>query len=95
VADPKSPQGFRMVLDPKMGDGLHALDLKTCKIVWSAKPKYSCPEDSTACSPAQSSAVTAIPGVVLSALWVATSAPIRRPPAKYCGTLTPRANLRR
>ena len=39
VADPKSPQGFRLTLDPKKGGGLHALDLKTGKIVWSAKPK--------------------------------------------------------
>jgi len=37
-ADPKSPQGFRLTLDPKIGGGLHALDLETGKIVWSAKP---------------------------------------------------------
>ncbi len=37
-ADPKSPQGFRLTLDPKTGGGLHALDLATGKIVWSAKP---------------------------------------------------------
>jgi polyvinyl alcohol dehydrogenase (cytochrome) len=65
VADPKSPQGFRLTLDPKKGGGLHALDLKTGKIVWSAKPA-PCAAQRTDCSPAQSAAVTAIPGVVFS-----------------------------
>jgi polyvinyl alcohol dehydrogenase (cytochrome) len=65
VADPKSPQGFRMTLDPKKGGGLHALDLKTGKIAWSAKPT-ACADSRTDCSPAQSAAVTAIPGVVFS-----------------------------
>jgi polyvinyl alcohol dehydrogenase (cytochrome) len=66
VADPKSPQGFRMTLDPKKGGGLHALDLKTGKIDWSAKPASACAENGTNCSPAQSAAVTAIPGLVFS-----------------------------
>jgi polyvinyl alcohol dehydrogenase (cytochrome) len=65
VPDPKSPQGFRLTLDPKKGGGLHALDLNTGKIVWSAKPAR-CAEGRTDCSPAQSAAVTAIPGVVFS-----------------------------
>jgi polyvinyl alcohol dehydrogenase (cytochrome) len=65
VVDPKSPQGFRLTLDPKQGGGLHAIDLKTGKIVWSAK-STPCPEGRTGCSPAQSAAVTAIPGVVFS-----------------------------
>jgi polyvinyl alcohol dehydrogenase (cytochrome) len=65
VADPKSPQGFRLTLDPKKGGGLHALDLKTGKIVWSAKPT-PCAAEKTDCSPAQSAAVTAIPGVIFS-----------------------------
>jgi polyvinyl alcohol dehydrogenase (cytochrome) len=65
VADPKSPVGFRLTLDPKKGGGLHALDLATGKIVWSAKPK-PCAEGRTDCSPAQSGAVTAIPGAVFS-----------------------------
>src|SRR5579863_278473 len=64
-ADPKSPQGFKLTLDPKKGGGLHALDLKTGKIVWSAKG-VPCAEGKTGCSPAQSAAVTAIPGVVFS-----------------------------
>jgi polyvinyl alcohol dehydrogenase (cytochrome) len=63
--DPTLPQGFRSVLDPNKGGGLHALDLKTGKIVWSAKPS-PCAADRTNCSPAQSAAVTAIPGVVFS-----------------------------
>lgn len=65
VADPKSPRGFRLILDPAKGGGLHALDLKTGKIVWSAKP-LPCPASKTDCSPAQSAAVTAIPDVVFS-----------------------------
>jgi polyvinyl alcohol dehydrogenase (cytochrome) len=63
--DPKSPQGYRLTLDPKTGGGLHALDLKTGKMVWSAKAA-PCAEGRTPCSPAQSAAVTAIPGVVFS-----------------------------
>jgi polyvinyl alcohol dehydrogenase (cytochrome) len=63
--DATVPQGFRSVLDPKKGGGLHALDLKSGKIVWSAKPS-PCVEGRTNCSPAQSAAVTAIPGVVFS-----------------------------
>jgi polyvinyl alcohol dehydrogenase (cytochrome) len=66
VADPKSPQGFRLTLDPNKGGGLHALDLKTGKIVWSAKPATACDAARTDCSPAQSAAVSAIPGVVFS-----------------------------
>jgi polyvinyl alcohol dehydrogenase (cytochrome) len=65
VADPKSPQGFRLTLDPKKGGGLYALDLATGKIAWSTKAK-PCGEDRTDCSPAQSAAVTVIPGVVFA-----------------------------
>ena len=32
VPDPKSPQGFRLTLNPKKGGGLYALDLKTRKV---------------------------------------------------------------
>jgi polyvinyl alcohol dehydrogenase (cytochrome) len=63
LPDPKAPGGFRLTLDPKKGGGLHALDLATGKIVWSALPE-PCAEGRTDCSPAQSGAVTAIPGVV-------------------------------
>jgi polyvinyl alcohol dehydrogenase (cytochrome) len=65
VADSKSPVGFRLTLDPKKGGGLHALDLATGKILWSAKPE-PCADGRTDCSPAQSGAVTVIPGVVFS-----------------------------
>lgn len=61
----KSSQGFRLTLDPQQGGGLHALDLKTGEIVWSAKP-VPCAAARTDCSPAESAAVTAIPGVVFS-----------------------------
>lgn len=65
VADPKSPVGYRLTLDPKKGGGLYAIDLVTGKMVWTAKPK-SCGDDRTDCSPAQSAAVTVIPGVVFA-----------------------------
>lgn len=65
VIDAKAPQGYRVTLDPKKGGGLHALDLKTGKEVWSAKP-IPCADGRTDCSPAQSAAVTAIPGAVFS-----------------------------
>jgi polyvinyl alcohol dehydrogenase (cytochrome) len=65
VPDPKSPQGYRIVLDPKKGGGLYALDLTTGKVQWSAKG-IPCAATRTDCSPAQSAAVTAIPGVVFS-----------------------------
>jgi polyvinyl alcohol dehydrogenase (cytochrome) len=51
-------------LDPRSGGGLFALDLATGKRVWSAAPP-DC-KDRTGCSPAQSAAVTVIPGVVFS-----------------------------
>jgi polyvinyl alcohol dehydrogenase (cytochrome) len=65
VPDPKSPKGYRLVLDPHQGGGLYALDSPTGKIVWSA-PATPCDASRTGCSPAQSAAVTAIPGVVFS-----------------------------
>ena len=65
AADPSSPQGFRLTVDPKMGGGLHALDLKTGATKWDAKPP-ACPPGQAICSPAQSAAVTVIPGVVFS-----------------------------
>jgi len=63
--DPKAPGGFRLELYPKKGGGLHALDLATGKIAWSAMAE-PCAEGRTDCSPAQSGAVTAIPGVIFS-----------------------------
>ncbi len=64
-ADASSPLGYRLTLDPKKGGGLHALDLATGKIVWSTKP-IPCSSSKKDCSPAQSAAVTAIPGAIFS-----------------------------
>jgi polyvinyl alcohol dehydrogenase (cytochrome) len=63
--DPKSPQGYSLGLNPKQGGGLHALRLATGQEVWNAKPVLAC-GDRKNCSPAQSAAVTAIPGAVFS-----------------------------
>lgn len=52
-------------LSPTKGGGLHALQLSTGEKVWSAPP-VACPQGKPGCSPAQSAAVTAIPGVVFS-----------------------------
>jgi len=65
VPDPKTPRGFHLTLNPLAGGGLHALELKTGKEVWSATAS-PCASDRTDCSPAQSAAVTVIPGVVFS-----------------------------
>jgi polyvinyl alcohol dehydrogenase (cytochrome) len=51
-------------LDPKAGGGLFALSLATGEVVWHT-PHPGC-GDTPGCSPAQSAAVTAIPGVVFS-----------------------------
>jgi polyvinyl alcohol dehydrogenase (cytochrome) len=62
----KSPFGGRnsFALDPAVGGGLHALKLTTGEIVWHT-PHPGC-GDAPGCSPAQSAAVTAIPGAVFS-----------------------------
>jgi len=57
--------GSHIRLDSKMGGGLHALDLKSGRVIWSAAPA-KCPAMQPICSPAQSAAVTAIPGAVFS-----------------------------
>ncbi len=51
-------------LDPRQGGGLFALDLASGTVVWAAAPS-SCGAR-TPCSPAQSAAVTVIPGAVFS-----------------------------
>lgn len=65
VRDPKSPAGYRLTIIPSEGGGLHALDLSTGRILWSA-PIIPCAASRIDCSPAQSAAVTAIPGAVFS-----------------------------
>jgi polyvinyl alcohol dehydrogenase (cytochrome) len=56
--------GKKLVADPKAGGGLFALNAATGAKVWTAAPP-SC-GDRPSCSPAQSAAVSAIPGVVFS-----------------------------
>jgi polyvinyl alcohol dehydrogenase (cytochrome) len=62
----KSPFGgpSSFALDPGIGGGLYALKLATGEIVWHT-PHPGC-GDAPGCSPAQSAAVTAIPGAVFS-----------------------------
>jgi polyvinyl alcohol dehydrogenase (cytochrome) len=64
VADKSSPMGYRFQLDAKHGGGLFALRLDNGTTAWKAEPA-SC-GDRKQCSPAQSAAVTTIPGVVFS-----------------------------
>ncbi len=52
------------ILDPKTGGGLSAFDVRTGAMRWHT-PHPGC-NDEPGCSPAQSGAVTAIPGVVFS-----------------------------
>ena len=56
--------GGAFALDPNAGGGLFALSLATGEVVWHT-PHPGC-GDTPGCSPAQSAAVTAIPGVVFS-----------------------------
>jgi polyvinyl alcohol dehydrogenase (cytochrome) len=56
--------GSPMLLDSKAGGGLFALDVQTGKTIWST-PHPGC-GDKPGCSPAQSAAVTAIPGAIFS-----------------------------
>jgi polyvinyl alcohol dehydrogenase (cytochrome) len=56
--------GFPAQLDPKIGGGLFALKLENGDITWHT-PHPGCGEE-PGCSPAQSAAVTAIPGVIFS-----------------------------
>src|SRR5882757_386343 len=62
----KSPFGGSnsFALDPSIGGGIYALKLMTGEIVWHT-PHPGC-GDAPGCSPAQSAAVTAIPGAVFS-----------------------------
>ena len=61
---PNAKTGMGTSLDPKVGGGLFALRLTDGEKIWYTKP----PEcgDRSPCSPAQSQAVSMIPGVVFS-----------------------------
>jgi len=65
VADATAPGGRRIAIDPKIGGGLHAINLTSGTIAWSARPA-KCPAAQAICSSAQSAAVTTIPGAVFS-----------------------------
>ena len=56
--------GRSFLLDPSQGGGIAALELATGEVVWRT-PHPGC-GDVAGCSPSQSAAVTAIPGVVFS-----------------------------
>jgi len=58
------PYSLSTDVDPKLGGGMFALRLDTGKQVWYTPPAPC--GDRKRCSPAQSAAVTAIPGVVFS-----------------------------
>lgn len=64
VADAGGSNPNRFTLDPKQGGGLSALSLGDGQIIWRAPPAVCGP--TPGCSPAQSAAVTAIPGVIFS-----------------------------
>jgi polyvinyl alcohol dehydrogenase (cytochrome) len=64
IARTSIPNSLRRELDPKVGGGMFALSLEKGERVWH-RPAPGC-GDRKRCSPAQSAAVTAIPGVVFS-----------------------------
>ncbi|MEO8622919.1 MAG: PQQ-binding-like beta-propeller repeat protein [bacterium] len=64
VADTTVPGGYRLVANPQAGGGLFAVDALTGSVVWSARPPVC--DARPGCSPAQSAAVTAANGFVLS-----------------------------
>jgi polyvinyl alcohol dehydrogenase (cytochrome) len=57
-------QTGRRMADPKVGGGLFALNVETGAKIWAAPPPVC--GDRPSCSPAQSAAVSVIPGVVFS-----------------------------
>jgi polyvinyl alcohol dehydrogenase (cytochrome) len=60
----QTPGGVAFKLDPTAGGGLYALKVENGAVAWST-PHPGC-GDKPGCSPAQSAAVTVIPGVVFS-----------------------------
>ena len=64
---PKDPLDTRRnILDPLQGGGLTALRVADGSKAWYAPPIVCSPNAASGCSPAQSAAVTGIPGVVFS-----------------------------
>ena len=63
-SDTRMMPGSATDLDPSSGGGLFSLELASGKIAWKIPP-FACGERKQ-CSPAQSAAVTVIPGVVFS-----------------------------
>lgn len=60
-----SPLGFHLAPNPTVGGGLTALDLASGAVRWKAAPVLVCGQRPR-CSPAQSAAVSVMPGVVFS-----------------------------
>jgi polyvinyl alcohol dehydrogenase (cytochrome) len=65
TAGAQAALGANFLFDPKSGGGLFALDVHNGALRWST-PHPGCAADRPGCSPGQSAAVTAIPGVVFS-----------------------------
>jgi polyvinyl alcohol dehydrogenase (cytochrome) len=64
---PQDPLDIRRnILDPRQGGGLTALRIRDGHVTWFAPAVVCAPTAPSGCSPAQSAAVTAIPGIVLS-----------------------------
>lgn len=64
IAHTQSSGIGRMTADPKAGGGLFALNVETGAKVWAAPPAVC--GDRPSCSPAQSAAISVIPGAVFS-----------------------------
>ena len=65
---PRDPLDTRRnILDPNQGGGLTALAVRDGSKIWYAPPIVCASSAPSGCSPAQSAAVTSIPGVVFSA----------------------------
>jgi polyvinyl alcohol dehydrogenase (cytochrome) len=65
-SNPQPGDTARFILSPNQGGGLTALSIADGKKVWAAQPPPCKPGAPRGCSPAQSAALTAIPGIVFS-----------------------------
>ncbi len=65
-ANPAPGDTARFVLSPNQGGGMSALSLADGKTVWSVQPPPCRAGAPRGCSPAQSAALTAVPGLVFS-----------------------------